>query len=91
MTLETSPRFVFIDEECENVTVVNDDGERTRNSNQKKKSGVSQYFIISVHYVPNAVGESISSVTMWNIVNELGKHDFSCGAVVNNLKDGNFS
>ena len=35
----------------------------------------------------NGVGESISSVTMWNIVSQLGKHDFSCGAVVNNLKD----
>ena len=35
----------------------------------------------------NAVGKSISSVTMWNIVSQLGKRDFSCGAVVNNLKD----
>ena len=43
--------------------------------------------VYSVHYVANAVGESISSVTMWNIVNQLGKHDFSCVAVVNNLKD----
>ena len=24
---------------------------------------------------------------MWNIVNQLGKHDFYCGSVVNNLKD----
>ena len=40
--LEDSPRFVFIDEECENLTVVNDGGEHTRNINQKKKSGVSQ-------------------------------------------------
>ena len=35
----------------------------------------------------NAVGESVSSVTMWNIVNQLGKHEFSCRAVVNDLKD----
>ena len=35
----------------------------------------------------NAVGESVSSETMWNIVNQLGKHDFSYGAVVNDLKD----
>ena len=35
----------------------------------------------------NAIGESISSVTMWNIVNQLGKYEFSCGAVVNNLKN----
>ena len=36
------------------------------------------------------VGESISSITMYNIVNQLGKNDFSCGLVVNNLKDRNF-
>ena len=50
----------------------------------------SQVFYNSLYRCPlcdNAVGESISSVTMWNIVNELGKHDFSCRAVVNNLKD----
>ena len=40
--LEDSPRFVFIDEECENLKVVNDGGERPRNINQKKKSGASQ-------------------------------------------------
>ena len=39
----------------------------------------------------NAAGESISLVTMSNIVNQLGKHDFSCGAVVNNLKEETFS
>ena len=27
---------------------------------------------------------------MWNIVNELGKHDFSCVLIVNNLKDRKF-
>ena len=42
------------------------------------------------HYVTNAGGESISSVTMWNIVNQLGKHEFSFGAVVNDLKDREF-
>ena len=30
--LEDSPRFVFIDEECENLIVVNDGGEHTRNT-----------------------------------------------------------
>ena len=40
--LEDSPRFVFIDEECENLIVVNDGGEPTRYINQKKKSGFSQ-------------------------------------------------
>ena len=36
MVLEDPPRFVFIDEECESLIVVNDG----RNKNQKKKSGV---------------------------------------------------
>ena len=40
--LEDSPRFVLIDEECENLVVVNDGGEHTGNINQKKESGVSQ-------------------------------------------------
>ena len=40
--LEDSPRLVFIDEECENLIVVNDGGEITRNINQKKKSEVFQ-------------------------------------------------
>ena len=40
--LEDSPRFVLIDEECENLIAVNDGGELTRSKNQKKKSGVSK-------------------------------------------------
>ena len=36
-------------------------------------------FYIDVHSVTNVVGKSISSISMWNIVNQLGKHDFSCG------------
>ena len=40
--LEDSPRFVFIDEECENLIVVNDGG---KNINQKKKSNVLQWSI----------------------------------------------
>ena len=39
---------------------------------------------IDIHYVASAVGEIISSVTMWSIVYQLGKHEFSCGPVVNN-------
>ena len=38
--LEDSPRLKLIDEECEDLIVVNDGGERTRNINQKKKSEV---------------------------------------------------
>ena len=34
--LEDSPRFVFIHEECENLVVLNDAGELTRNINQKR-------------------------------------------------------
>ena len=37
--------------------------------------------------VVNPVGESIYSVTMLNIVIQLGKLDFFCGTIVNNLKD----
>ena len=40
--LENLPRFLFIDEECGNLKVVNDSGELPRNINQKKKSDVSQ-------------------------------------------------
>ena len=38
--LEDSPKFVFIDKECENLIVVNDGGELTQNTNRKKKFGV---------------------------------------------------
>ena len=75
--LEDSPRLVFIDEECENLIVVNDGGEITRNINQKKKSEVFQQSI-DVDYLTNAVDQLICQTTMWNIVNQLGKHDFSC-------------
>ena len=40
--LEDSPGFVFIDEECQNLIVVNDGGELARNIKQKKKSDVLQ-------------------------------------------------
>ena len=85
--LEDSPTFVFIDKKCENLIVVNDGGELTQNINQKKKFCLFLIVYIDIHFVINAVGESVSSVTMWNIVNQLGKHEFSCGAVVNDLKD----
>ena len=51
--------------------------------------GRSQAFYepVDVHSVTNAIGESISSISIWNIVNQLGKYDFSCGSVVNNLKE----
>ena len=74
---------MFIEEECENLIVVNNGGKLTCNINQKRLTIV----YIDAHSVKNTVDESISSVIMWNIVNQLGKHDFSCGLVVNNLKD----
>ena len=85
--LEDSPRLAFIDEECENLIVVNDVWELTRNINRKKKSEDLQ---LDAHYLTNAVGERVSPITMWNIVNQLGMHDFSCVLVLNNLKDRNF-
>ena len=53
---EDTPRFVFINEECGNLKVVNDGGELTRDINQKKKLDVSQN-TVDVHLVTN-VGES---------------------------------
>ena len=76
---------MFINEECGNLKVVNDGGELARDIDQKKKSDVSQKYV-DVHSVKN-VGESISSITMYNIVNKLGMRDFSYGSVVNNLKN----
>ena len=61
--LEDSLRLVFIDEECGNLIVVNDDEKLTRNINQKKNSDVLQ-FPIDVHTVTNVVREIISSVTI---------------------------
>ena len=68
--LEDSPRLVFIDEKSGNLIVVNDGGKLTRNINQKKKSDIVQQ-PIDVHSLRNVEGESISSVTMWNIYYEL--------------------
>ena len=32
---------------------------------------------IDIQSMTNAVGEGISTIRKWNIVNQLGKHDFS--------------
>ena len=37
------------------------------------------YKPIDVHSVTNVVSEIISSVSIRNILNQVGKHDFSCG------------
>ena len=47
-----------------------------------KKRGHLQesiYKPIDLQFVINIVGKRISLVSKWNIVNQLGKHDFSCG------------
>ena len=46
-----------------------------------KRRSQTFYKPIDVHPMENIVGESISSITIWNIVNQVGKHDFSCGQI----------
>ena len=58
---QDSPRLVFIDEECGNLTAVKDGRELARNINQKKNFDILQY-PKDVHSVRNFVGESIYSV-----------------------------
>ena len=40
-----------------------------------------------VHSVANAIGESASSRSIWSIVNQLSKYNFSCGSVIIGLKE----
>ena len=35
----------------------------------------------------NAIDENICSISIWNIGNQLGKYNYSCGLAVNNLKE----
>ena len=46
-----------------------------------KRRNESFYKPIDVHSVTNFKGEIISSISMWNSVNQLRKHDFFCGLV----------
>ena len=59
------PRLLFISEECGNLIVVNDGRKLTRNISQKKSEVLQQP--TGVHSVAIVAGESISSVTLWNI------------------------
>ena len=52
-----------------------------------KRRSQAFYKSVDVHSLTNANGESISSISIWNIVNQLGKYEFSYGPVVNNLKE----
>ena len=51
-----------------------------------KRRSQTFYAPIDVHSVKNEIGESIYSISIWNIVIQLDKYDFSCWSVVNNLK-----
>ena len=51
-------------EECGNFKVFVDGGKLTGNINKKKKSGILQAYRCPV------IGESISLIRMWNIVNQ---------------------
>ena len=59
---------MFVDEECENLSrVVIDGGELTR----KNRRNQSFYKPIDVHSVTNTRGKIVSSISMWNIVNQV--------------------
>ena len=45
------------------------------------------YKPVDVHSLRNAIGDSISSTSIWNIGNQLGKYDYCYGWIVNNLKE----
>lgn len=62
---------MFIDEKCGNFKLVVEGGEHTRNTNKKKKSDILQAYRC-IYPVTDILGESISSIIMWNIVNQLG-------------------
>ena len=52
-----------------------------------KRRSQAFYKHVDVHSVTNAVDESISSINIWNIVYQLVKYGFSCGSVINKLKE----
>ena len=53
---------MFIDEECGNLIVANNGGEIS--SKEARRLTIAY---IDVHAVTNVIGESICSVTLWNI------------------------
>ena len=46
-----------------------------------KRRSRTFYKPTDVQSVTNVVDEIISSISIWIIVNQLGKHDFSCGQI----------
>ena len=83
VNLDDLLRLLLINGECRNPKVVADGGELTKNINQKKKLTILQACRCPFCHK----GESITSISVWNIVNHLGKYDFSWESVVNNLKE----
>ena len=75
--LEDLLRLVLIDGECGNLKVVVDGGELTRRISKRKKSDVLQAY--GCPLCDKCYERDFSSKSMWSIVNQLGKHDFSCG------------
>ena len=58
-----------------NLKIVVDGEELARNINKKKKP--MSYNPTDAHSVENNINESVSSISLLNIVNQLSKHDFS--------------
>ena len=42
-----------------------------------KRRSLSFYKPVDAHSATNAEGEIVSSISMWNLVSQLGKHGFS--------------
>ena len=51
----------------------------------KKKPDVLQ--ASNVHFVTNAISDSVSPISIWNITNRLIRYHFSFGSIVKNLKE----
>ena len=51
-----------------------------------KRRSQTFYTPIDVHSLTNQIGENIYLISIWNIAIQLGKYDFSCWSIVNNLK-----
>ena len=64
--------MVFIDEPCGNLKIVVESLLETLT----KRRSQTFYRPIDLHSVTKAVGEDISLISKWNIVNQLGKHDY---------------
>ena len=69
VNLEDLPELVFIDEDCGTSKAI-DSLWRAWNISQ------TFYKPMDAQCVTNILGKSVSSISMWNIVNQLGKYDF---------------